>query len=286
MTAIDLHTHSTVSDGADTPREVVYRAAAAGLSAVALTDHDAVGGVAEAVAAGRECGIEVIPGVELSAQYDTELHVLGYFIDPGHPRLTEALAEARRVRILRQEETCRKLQEQGLPVTMEEVRQAAGGGDVLCRAHFARILTEKGAVPSVQEAFRQYLSVGCYAYSNKQALTPQEAVSVIREAGGIPAVAHLHLIKKEDDELRALLSSLIPHGLLAVEGYYTEYSPERGRRYRQMASELGLALTGGSDYHGAGKPHIAIGRGTGDLFVPAEILETLKKIHTLGKTAL
>lgn len=286
MSRIDLHTHSTVSDGADAPAEVVRRAAAAGLCAVALTDHDAVGGVEEAMAAGRKYGVEVIPGVELSAQYDTELHILGYFIDIRHPRLTEALAEARRVRILRQEETCQRLQEQGLPVTMEEVRLIAGGGDVLCRAHFARILTEKGIVPSVQEAFRRYLSVGCHAYSNQQALTPAEAVSVIRAAGGIPSAAHLHLTKKDDAEVRALLQSLIPHGLMALEGYYTEYTPEMGERYRAMAAELGLALTGGSDYHGAGKPHIAIGSGTGDLLVPAEILSELKRIRTRREAAL
>ncbi len=285
MKTIDLHTHSTVSDGADAPREVVRRAAAAGLCAVALTDHDAVDGVKEALAAGREYGIEVIPGVELSAQYDTELHILGYFIDPAHPRLADALAEARRVRYLRQEETCEKLQEQGLPVTMEEVRQEAGG-DILCRAHFARLLVKKGIVPSVAEAFRHYLSVGCYAYSNKQALTPADAVSVIREAGGIPSIAHLHLTKQDDAAVRALLRSLIPHGLQAIEGYYTEYTPEMGEKYRRMAAELGLALTGGSDYHGAGKPHIAIGKGTGDLAVPAEILSELKRIRAHGEAAL
>ena len=276
MNRIDLHTHSTVSDGADSPREVIRRAKAAGLCAVALTDHDAVGGVEEALDEGRRLGIEVIPGVELSAQFDTELHILGYFIDIRHPRLTEALAEARRVRILRQEETCQRLREQGLPVTMEEVRRAAGSSDVLCRAHFARILVEKGIVSSVKEAFRQYLSVGCYAYSDRQALTPAEAVSVIREAGGVPSAAHLHLTKKDDGAVRALLASLIPHGLCALEGYYTEYIPEMGEKYRRMAAELGLALSGGSDYHGAGKPHIAIGTGTGDLAVPAEILAELK----------
>ncbi|MBR3978268.1 MAG: hypothetical protein IKJ94_01430, partial [Oscillospiraceae bacterium] len=150
---------------------------------------------------------------------------------------------------------------------------------VLCRAHFAQIMVRKGYAESVQQAFSKYLSVGCYAYSNRQALTGPEAVSLIREAGGIAVAAHLHLIKMEDAPLKEYLKALIPYGLDGIEGYYTDYTPDMDRRYRAMAQELGLVISGGTDYHGANKPHIAIGRGRGNLEIPYDILEGLKKRH-------
>jgi predicted metal-dependent phosphoesterase TrpH len=276
---IDLHTHSLKSDGAQTPAEVVRTAFQAGLSAMALADHDNIEGVPEAMAEGERLGIEVIPAVELSAQSDTELHILGYFIDIHNKKLNEAMAYALRVRDERQEETCRKLNEQGFAITMEELRQEAHGNPVLCRAHFAQIMVRKGYAPSVQEAFSKYLSVGCYAYSNRQALTGPEAVSLIREAGGIAVAAHLHLIKLPDDQLRQALKALIPYGLEGVEGYYTDYTPDMEQRYRAMAKELGLVISGGTDYHGANKPHISIGKGRGNLEIPYSVLEGLRQRH-------
>ena len=281
MKTIDLHTHSLKSDGAQPPIEVVRTAYAAGLSAMALSDHDNIEGVPEAVAEGQRLGIEVIPAVELSAQSDTELHILGYFIDIQNKRLKEAMAYALQVRNQRQEEVCRKLNEQGFDITMDELRAEAGGNDVLCRAHFAQIMVRKGYAPSVQEAFSKYLSVGCYAYSNRQALTGPEAVSLIREAGGIAVAAHLHLIKMPDPELKAYLQSLIPYGLDGVEGYYTDYTEDMNTRYRAMAAELGLTISGGTDYHGANKPHIAIGKGRGNLQIPYSVLEGLNARHKL-----
>ncbi len=274
---IDLHTHSLKSDGAQPPRDVVRTAAAAGLSAIALSDHDNIEGVPEAMDEGRRLGIEVIPAVELSAQSDTELHILGYFIDIQNKRLNDAMRYALQVRDERQKETCRKLNEQGFAITMEELREEAHGNPVLCRAHFAQIMVRKGYAESVQQAFSKYLSVGCYAYSNRQALTGPEAVSLIKEAGGIAVAAHLHLIKQPDDKLRALLKELIPHGLEGVEGYYTDYTPDMEQRYRAMAKELGLTISGGTDYHGANKPHIAIGTGRGNLEIPYSVLEGLKE---------
>lgn len=276
MKTIDLHTHSLCSDGADAPAEVVRRAKEAGLSAMALSDHDCVDGVEEAMAEGEKLGIEVIPAIELSANYDTELHVLGYYIDIRNARLKEALDYSIRVRDERQAETCKKLREQGFDITMDEARAEAGGNAILCRAHFAQIMVRKGYAESVKDAFKRYLSVGCYAYSNRQALSPAEAVSVIREAGGVPVVAHLHLIKQSDEQVRALLTSLIPHGLGGVEGYYTDYTPDMEERYRGMAAQLGLTLSGGTDYHGKNKPHISIGRGLGELQIPYELLDPLK----------
>lgn len=276
---IDLHTHSLKSDGAQTPADVVRTAYAAGLSAMALTDHDNIEGVSEAIAEGERLGIEVIPGVELSAQSDTELHILGYFIDIHNKRLNEAMAYALRVRDERQEETCRKLNEQGFQITMDELRQEAHGNPVLCRAHFAQIMVRKGYAQSVQQCFADYLSVGCYAYSNRQALTGPEAVSLIKEAGGIAVAAHLHLIKMEDEPLKEYLKTLIPYGLEGIEGYYTDYTPDMERRYRAMAKELGLTISGGTDYHGANKPHITIGQGRGNLEIPYCVLDGLRERH-------
>ena len=277
MKLIDLHTHSLHSDGAQTPTDVVKTAADAGLSAIALSDHDCIEGVQEAMDAGSRLGVEVIPAVELSAQSDTELHILGYFIDINNKRLQDTMKYALQVRDERQEETCRKLREQGFDITMEEARAEAHGNPVLCRAHFAQIMVRKGYAESVKDAFNRYLSVGCYAYSNRQALTGPEAVSVIREAGGIAVAAHLHLIKLPDDELREYLKSLIPYGLDGVEGYYSDYTPDMEQRYRAMAKELGLVLSGGTDYHGANKPHLRIGKGKGELEIPYSVLEGLRQ---------
>ncbi len=280
MKRIDLHTHSLCSDGAQTPTDVVRTAAEAGLSAIALSDHDCITGVQEAMDAGKALGVEVIPAVELSAQSDTELHILGYFIDIHNKKLQDAMAYALQVRDERQEETCRKLNEQGFSITMEEARAEAHGNPVLCRAHFAQIMVRKGYAESVKDAFNRYLSVGCYAYSNRQALTATEAVSLIHEAGGIAVAAHLHLIKMPDDALKEYLRSLIPYGLDGIEGYYTDYTPDMEVRYRAMAKELGLTISGGTDYHGANKPHIAIGKGKGNLEIPYSVLDGLRERHT------
>ena len=278
MKRIDLHTHSLCSDGAQVPSEVVRTAADAGLAAIALSDHDCIDGVQEAMDAGKALGVEVIPAVELSAQSDTELHILGYFIDIHNKKLQDMMAYALQVRDERQEEVCRKLNEQGFDITMDELREEANG-KVLCRAHFAKIMVRKGYAESVKDAFNRYLSVGCYAYSNRQALTGPEAVSLIREAGGIAVAAHLHLIKMPDEELKEYLKSLIPYGLDGIEGYYTDYTPDMERRYRAMAEELGLVISGGTDYHGANKPHITIGKGKGDLEIPYSVLDGLRARH-------
>ena len=224
---IDLHTHSLKSDGSQSPAEVVRSAKAAGLTAIALSDHDCIKGVKEAMEEGAKIGIEVVPAIEMSAQSDTELHILGYFIDINSKKLNDAMEYAIKVRNERQEETCRKLNEQGFDITMEELYEEAGYSPILCRAHFAQLMVKKGYASNVKEAFNKYLSVGCYAYSNRQAFSPEEATSIIRDAGGIAVAAHLHLIKLPDDELKALLSSLIPYGLEGVEGYYTDYTPDR-----------------------------------------------------------
>lgn len=276
---IDLHTHSIRSDGAQTPTEVVKTAAEAGLCAMALSDHDTLEGVAEALEAGNTFDIEVVPAIELSAQCDTELHILGYFINPEDSGIRRAMKHAQDVRVLRQEEVTRKLNEIGVAITLDDVREMAGDSPILCRAHFARVMVDRGYAESVQDAFDRYLACGNYAYSNLQPFSPREAIELIRNAGGIACAAHLHLIRLDDDTLFSFLKELKSYGLSGVEGYYTDYTPEMQAKYQAMARDLDLVLSGGTDYHGKNKPHISIGRGRGNLQIPAHLLDTLKERH-------
>lgn len=276
MKYIDLHTHSTRSDGSLAPSEVVAAAKEAGLSAVALSDHDTTDGIAEAMAAGEKLGIEVIPAIELSASSETETHVLGYFIDKDSPVLREKLGYIRSVRLKREEEICEKLTSLGMPVSIDEVKERSRGS-IVCRVHVARVMMDHGYVSSVKEAFEKYLSSGKVAFSPTQALSDVEAVRLIKDAGGLAFVAHLNQTRRSVDSLRCFLSNLKNEGLDGIEGYYTEYTPEMQQTYQSLARELGLILSGGSDFHGSNKPHISIGTGTGGLRVPYEVLEVMKE---------
>ncbi len=272
---IDLHTHTLNSDGSMTADELVRHAAESGLSAVAVSDHDTTDGVKEAAAAGEKYGIEVIPAIELSAKSDTETHILGYFIDPDSKALSDAMSYVRSVRVERIKETCRKLGEIDIDVTLDEVREKAAGG-ILCRAHIAKIMTEKGYTSSPKEAFAKYLSYGCYAYSDAQPLTDTEAIDIIRKAGGDAYLAHLHLTRKPKDELDSFVRRLTEEGLCGIEGYYTDYTDEMNVEYRALAKKYGLTLSGGTDFHGIFKPHISIGKGLGELKIPYSVLENMK----------
>ena len=273
---IDLHTHSTCSDGSMTPAELVKHAKSSGLSAVAISDHDTCDGVSEAVKAGAECGIEVVPAIELSAKSDTETHILGYFIDPSSPALLSAVDYIRDVRTQRIGETCEMLKKYKINVTLDEVKEKAKGG-ILCRAHLAKIMTEKGYSSSPKDAFNTWLNVGCPAYSESQALTDTEAIELIRKAGGDAYLAHLPLTKKPKDELDRFVKRLAEEGLCGIEGYYTDYTPEMETEYRGLAKKYGLKISGGTDFHGSFKPHISIGTGLGRLRIPYSVLENMKK---------
>ena len=276
---IDLHTHTTCSDGSMTPDELVCHAKNSGLAAVAVSDHDTVDGVKAAMEAGEKYGIEVIPAIELSAKSDTETHILGYFIDPDSPKLTEAMSYIREVRTVRLGETCVMLQKLGIDVTLDEVRAEAKGG-ILCRAHIAAIMTRKGYSESPKAAFQKWLNVGCPAYSESQALTDTEAIELIRSAGGDAYLAHLHLTKKPHDELERFVRHLTENGLTGIEGYYTDYTDEMAAEYRALAEKYSLKLSGGTDFHGTFKPHISIGSGTNGMIIPYRILEQMKNNRT------
>ncbi len=273
---IDLHTHSLKSDGSMTPAEVVREAKRAGLTAIALSDHDTVDGIKEAVAEGEKIGVEVIPAIEFSVQSKTETHILGYFIDVENPELQQTLKDVVELRMVRNEVTCQKLNELGFDITLDEVR-AIAPNNFIGRAHFARVLMDKGYTKSVKEGFELYFENGKPAYCEKQSLTAEQAVKLINACGGLSFVAHLHLNKLPDDELREMLVRLKKVGLNGVEGYYTEYTSEMQEKYQAMAKELGLMISGGTDFHAQMKPHISIGTGTGNLKIPYSILEDMKK---------
>lgn len=273
---IDLHTHSLMSDGSMTPAEVVREAKKAGLAAIALSDHDTVDGVREAMAEGERIGVEVVPAIEFSVQSETETHILGYYIDIENPKLLDMLKKVVETRRFRNRETCRKLNELGFDITLAEA-EAIAPNDFIGRAHFARLLMDKGYTKSVSEGFKLYLENGKYAYCGKQTLTDEEAIRLIKECGGVAFVAHLHLTKKSDDELREFLIRLKACGLDGIEGYYTDYTPEMQAKYHALAAELGLILSGGTDFHAQMKPHISIGTGLGNLKIPYSLLENIKQ---------
>lgn len=277
MSFIDLHTHSNCSDGSMTPTELVAHAAERGLKAIALSDHDTVAGIDEALEAGKRYGVEIVPAIEFSVQSDTETHILGFYIDHKCERLKDALENINKVRWQRTVNTCENLQRLGFDVSMDEALRIAPSG-LIGRAHFARILMEKGYTKSVKEGFEKYLANGRPAYDGTQYLTAEMAVKLIEDIGGVSFVAHPHLIRLSDESLREFLIMLKGYGLCGIEGYYNEYTPEMQEYFHNLARELGLEISGGTDYHAKMKPHIEIGIGQDNMQIPYSVLENIKKI--------
>jgi len=273
---IDLHTHSTASDGSCSPSELIRLAGDIGLSAIALTDHDCTDGIAQARREAEATGTKFIPGIELSVESDAETHIVGLFIDEREPELQKALKDIRLERLRRNREVESNLKALGMTVTVEEAREQAGS-QLLCRAHFAKVMVKKGYAESVKDAFDRFLGPGRPAYSSTKGLKAVDAIRLIKNSGGVSVAAHLHHTKKEGAALEAYLAELKGYGLDAVEGYYSEYTPEMAKEYRALAAKLGLAISGGTDFHGKMKPHIALGRGFGDLRIPYSLLGELKK---------
>ncbi|MGQ9687958.1 MAG: PHP domain-containing protein [Desulfobaccales bacterium] len=261
MGYVDLHTHSTASDGSFSPRELVRLARERGLEALALTDHDTVDGLAEALAAGEDFGLEVIPGVEISARHPTgSMHILGLFLDYHSGTLADRLAVLKQARQDRNPQIIAKLNKLGIPLTMEEVIRLSGGGQV-GRPHIAQALYQSGYVPSLQEAFDKYLGNNGLAYVSKFRFPPEEALAMIREAKGVPVLAHPFTLGLQTaDALRSFLKDLQKLGLAGLECYYPEHSPAQEALYLSLARELGLLVTGGSDFHGQAKPEVSLGR--------------------------
>ena len=280
---IDLHLHSTKSDGTETPEELVSHGRRIGLSAMALTDHDTMGGAAEFLASCRTQGMTGIAGIEISAAVEEgpgTLHILGFGMNPEHPLVKENLGRVLDGRAWRNEQMLSKLNELGLALEWADV-QACAGEEVVGRPHVAQALINRGYVSSVEEAFDRYLAKGRPAYADRFRLYPAEGIRMIREAGGVAVIAHPFTWEADEPKLEAGLVALKAMGLAGVEAAYSEYGPERTVALLRMAKKHGLLTTGGSDYHGLAKPDIALGKGFGALCVPDSYLPPL--LQALGE---
>ncbi|WP_139490133.1 PHP domain-containing protein [Brevibacillus dissolubilis] len=278
----DLHSHTVASDGSCQPAENVRIAKEQGLAALAITDHDTVAGVAEAIEAGKELGIEVIPGVEIStAAKGQDIHVLGYFVPYDQESFREKLTGLRDVRHQRNIQLIKRLNELGVEITLEDVyRRKTGPDKNIGRPHIAEELMEKGYVESVAEAFDKYLGKTGSAYVNVERISPQQAIDLIKKSGGAAVLAHPGLY--DDDEL---VEELIVYGLDGIEAYHPDNSPEQVKEYERLADEYGLIRTGGSDFHGYRGPepfHAMLGSYT----APLDTVAKLRKLTEMRKAKL
>lgn len=277
MKYIDLHVHTTASDGTFTPAQVVELAHDTGLAAIAITDHDTVSGYAEAARRGAELGMEIVPGIEISTKYGGSVHMLGYYIDTESDELRHVLDRIVDDRASRGRKMAELMAADGLPVSYEAMRERFG--DVIGRPHFARILVEAGLARDMQDAFARYVEKGQKYYVGRTILPIERAIGLIIAAGGVPVLAHPFQYKRDDAGLRELIEYCMAHGLRGMECRYTGYTAEQCAYLAALADEYGLVKTGGSDFHGANKKHIMLGRGLGRLEVPYALLEGLKSEH-------
>jgi hypothetical protein len=280
---VDLHTHSTASDGSETPETVMELAKAAGLAAVALTDHDTLEGIAEAREAAERIGIELIPGVELSLQYDPgAMHLVVLWLEPGQGPLQDRLAGLQAGRGVRNQQIVDRLNAAGIDISIEEVLTEAGTGSV-GRPHIAAVMMAKGYVPDIRTAFDEWLGAGKPGYVGRERLEPEEAISLTRESGAVPVVAHPHTLGLTTASAMAdLLTRLERAGLVGLEAFYSSYRRHEREGYADLARRFGLVPSGGSDFHGRYKPGLEIGSGYGDLVVDGSVLEELREHH--GRT--
>jgi 3',5'-nucleoside bisphosphate phosphatase len=290
---IDLHAHTTVSDGGDSPTELVEKAAAAGLTALAVTDHDNDAGCAEAIAAGRRLGIEVVPGVEISCDVEDfvargwvpsarpTMHLLGYFVPQEDNPLSAALAELQYARANRNRLMVDKLNELGIDVTFEEIENEAGGpGAQIGRPHFAAVLVRHGVVPDYQTAFDEYLAKGAKAYLNRKLYKPTEAVELMVSAGVVPVLAHPFTLNLSFEELESFVDELAGAGLAGIEGYHGDLPEVEQEPFRALGRSRELIVSGGSDYHGDMRPDRGMPGGRHQVVVPDEVLEQLRSKAT------
>ncbi len=277
MSRLDLHLHTTHSDGSCTPTEVVHMAHQAGVTALAITDHDIMTGVTEAIEVGQQCGIEIIPGVEISSLAgNSELHILGYFLDRQDSDLLVRLKTLRDARHRRNPQIIERLQALGVEITYDEVR-ALANTDSIGRPHIARVLMDKHVVASAKEAFDRFLADEKPAYVPRELPSPAEAIRWIKAARGLAVLAHPTWVKVADRSLADLVRQLKADGLDGVEVYYSTHAARQTREYLSLAQQLGLLVTGGSDFHGLTKPDIEVGIGKGTLHIPPSLLPKMKE---------
>ncbi len=270
---VDLHTHSTQSDGTLTPTALVRAAAERGLQVLSLTDHDTLSGIAEATAAAQLFGIEVVPGVEMSSSAsdgngNSSVHLLGYYVDYDNVDLRTELAAFALARQTRMERITERLNDLGLQILPDDVLKLVGSGTV-GRPHIARALVNLEYVSDLREAFDRYLGRGAPAFVPRPKVETERCIQMIRRAGGVAVMAHPRDLERLDD----LLDRLVPAGLGGIEVYYGEYDDPTRQELRRIADRCGLIATGGSDYHG---PNFKVGRELGSPFVPLESVEQLR----------
>ncbi len=275
----DLHAHTTASDGVLSPEGLVELALDRGIDVLGITDHDSTDGVGPALVRAAGTSLEVWPGVEISTDVPQgEVHMLGYFVDPGHPQFQEILGRLRDSRLWRAEQMVAKLGALGMPVSFERVREIAGAGSV-GRPHVAQALLEQGYVPTIKEAFDLYLHRHGPAYVERFKLTPPEAVRLIREAGGMPVLAHPMYISPGDGsvfDLPHFVRELTDAGLVGIECYYGDYAPEVVRGLLKIAREFDLIPTGGTDFHGGSVTSIDLG----EREIPPDTIEQMRAWRT------
>lgn len=276
---IDLHCHSIFSDGTDTPEALAALAEAAGLRALALTDHDTLAGLERFLACQPRVSTELVPGVELSCRYlGRVLHVLGLFVDPGNPAFQARIEDMRERRVERNRLMVERLQAMGVAITWEEVA-ALAPTDSISRTHFARALVKHGAAGSPQDAFRRFIGDEGPAFVPLRDLTPRDAATWIREAGGVSVVAHPGRFSHRSFRWEEAMADLKAQGLQGLEAHYPDYGPMEHRYFLELADVLGMVPSGGSDYHGGHKPGQHLGVGTGSLHVPDGVLDLLKGLR-------
>lgn len=291
MSFIDLHVHSNASDGTYSPREVVQEAIAARLCAIALTDHDTISGIVEALDAACQTDLEVIPGIELSCMYSehlsnpaadskklTEIHILGLFVNHNSKEFIKRLEHLVAVRNDRNEEILRRFSLDGIELSMEELL-SGNPGTVITRAHFARALKDKGYVSSIDQAFKKYLSYDGPYCIRKELITPEYAMETLAAAGAFPIIAHPMLYHMGYGQLETMIAYLKNLGLAGVEAYHSSHNQHQSGLLKTMAQKYQLLLSGGSDFHGANKPDIRLGSGRGGLRLTHYLLDDIKKAH-------
>lgn len=280
MDKVDLHVHSTKSDGSFTPCELVDYAIEKGLSAFALTDHDTTEGLDEALEYAKKLPVEVIPGVELSTEYmGRDIHIVGIDIDHHSPAFQKHLEEFQEARSLRNVKMCRNLQEAGIDITYEKLIEEFPDS-VITRSHYAKYLLKHGYIKNLKEAFDRYIGDHCKYFVPREKITPTQAVELILSAGGIPILAHPVLYHMTKGQLKDLVSQLKKAGLIGIEAIYSTYAPSDERDIRNLAAQFGLCISGGSDFHGTAKPGLDLAVGYGKLFIPADVLTGLREYRT------
>lgn len=279
MRPIDLHTHSTCSDGSFTVKELIDYAHEKGLAAIALTDHDTVAGLDEGIAytAEKYPDMEFVPGIEYSTvEEGKDVHIVGLYINHNDDAYKKKLQEFKDSRINRNIKMCKKLTEEaGIPITYDEFVEKNPGA-VITRAHYAKLIMEKGYVKSRQEVFDRLIGDNCPYFVPREKILPEQAIEHILQAGGVPILAHPILYRMSDERLDNLVKRLKAAGLMGLEAIYSTYEPREERDMKALAGKYDLLVSGGSDFHGTNKKDIDLGTGRGKLFVPEELLPPIK----------